>query len=246
MRATAFVVLAGCGLHPAPTSWTPLDTDALLAALDNPTATLAELQAEIDTLAVEVAAAEAGADVLEVVEPHLATEPIADPYDEPDADGEVHANNVFLRIACPGANANAGPDPEFTFGYTQIESPIVGDEAQVGIIQGDLLILARECLVGQSTTEADIRGVWDVPTGRLLGQGDIETRVPDVSEQLLVRVARLDLSEGARRFSVDIGDDEAYATASPTAVDGQYRFLLADGEALCTLEPQPACTPVGQ
>jgi len=54
-------------------------------------------------------------------------------------------------------------------------------------------------------------------------------------------VSRLDLDEGASRFSVDIGDESIYGTASASGVEGEFHLLLADGEATCSVEPQPTC-----
>lgn len=163
MRAYELVGLStlGCTIACTPEvdvpRWDPLDVDALVSTVDNPTARFAddpELGTLRDTLN-EPSTAESVDEATRGLREFLdeMERPVEDDPSAGDLGGLGSGTAVFLEIACAGPDLDA-PDRTFEFGSIRIDSPrLTRDVIENLSIEGDLLLSFVQCSVDGLTYE---------------------------------------------------------------------------------------------
>ena len=88
--------------------------------------------------------------------------------------GELSGTEVFVRVACSGPGE--GPDPGFTYGVVELESPLLSfdDIEDVGV-RGDLLLTAQGCEDGLRRYDGVASGWYDAPSELLVLDGVMDT-----------------------------------------------------------------------
>lgn len=240
--------LLGCSLPSGGPRWTPVDTEALEADLEEPTAsldsTLSWLEDHAGRLTLLVAT---GGTVDQVVRR------IAAPSESPEvehATGELQGTEVYVRVDCPGldpdtqallteeASADTGaelPGP----GSIQVDSPLLGfDDIDDLGVRGDILLVAEACGHEDRLTHGTLPAWYDAPSQWLALDGSAAVRaLPAPALDLGLRA----ILSSEWRFSVPVLDGGTITLTVPAASTDAGTLSYDGGQLACELAPEVRC-----
>lgn len=234
-RHALWLLIAACAVEPPLPSWEIIDVDSVEARLDAPTARRQDVRRQLSDVDDAVRAAQRSGDAASLLRPVLAEGEVAD---LPRGDAESIGTYAFVRIGCPGPDAeDLSPNPSFDAGELRVDAPIDLDlTARAVALAGDLLLSFEACGLGDGVLDGAMSAWWDARVQRLSLDGEL-LRTTDAGPRPVAIAGQLE--EGASRWVVPVGASRRATLHVDDA--GTVRLILADGEVSCTSDGRLDC-----
>lgn len=225
--------------------WEPVDYDAVVQLLAEPTGTLVNgsPQQTADAIVAQLGAAPVVVDdavllyeqmeiVLDVME--------ESPNDEQESNtvskGTVRGTNIYARISCLGSNLR-NRSADFEDGEIRLEGSdfSLDDALKSGFnFGGDVLVGFRECRMNDKTVHGSNPAFASVGTGEFLIDLDLAV-VEDGEEERRIRYKFL-IARNHVLILVDNGENGTYVLSLKVGGELEIAIITADGTYGCSLD----------
>lgn len=217
--------------------WEPIDVDALISSVENPTARFAD-DPELGTLRGTLTEPSTAESVDEATQ---GLRELLDESERPPGDDEPGVGDrglgsgtaVFLEIACGGPDLSA-PDRTFEFGRIRLDSPRLTREVIENLtIEGDLLLSFVQCSVGGLTYDGTAPSSYLADDPQQLATS-LSLEVLDESTGRLEPFVRDAIFESTRSRFVQPSAGGGTYTLELDALAGTTSLRAADGVLQCS------------